>query len=74
MSKKREIAQTNGASEIVKDFVQRDLSPDYNSVASGEVRLRNVDEKDTALIMAIVSDGSGIPISQLYFKSIVYLD
>lgn len=36
----------------------------------GELRLKNVDEKTAAMIMAIVSDESKIPLSELRFKSI----
>ncbi len=36
----------------------------------GELVLKNVDEPTAALIMAIVSDESGIPLSELCFKSI----
>jgi len=38
--------------------------------ADGELKLFDVDEKTAALIMAIVSDESKIPLSQLQFKSI----
>ncbi len=37
---------------------------------SGILKLRDVDEPTAALIMAIVSDESGIPLSDLCFKSI----
>lgn len=38
--------------------------------SDGELKLFDVDEKTAALIMAIVSDESGIPLSQLRFQSI----
>lgn len=38
--------------------------------SSGELKLFNVDEKTAAMIMAIVSDESKIPLSELCFKSI----
>jgi len=38
--------------------------------SSGELKLINVDEKTAAMIMAIVSDESKIPLSELCFKSI----
>lgn len=38
--------------------------------ARNELKLTNVDEKTAALIMAIVSDESGIPLSELIFTSI----
>lgn len=40
----------------------------------GEVALLNVDEKTAACIMAIVSDQTKIPLSQLIFRSIRALD
>jgi Na+-transporting methylmalonyl-CoA/oxaloacetate decarboxylase gamma subunit len=38
--------------------------------SSGELRLIQVDERTAAMIMAIVSDESGIPLSELRFKTI----
>lgn len=38
--------------------------------SSGILKLKNVDEPTAAMIMAIVSDESGIPLSELCFKSI----
>lgn len=38
--------------------------------SSGTLKLKNVDEPTAAMIMAIVSDESGIPLSELCFKSI----
>ncbi|HHW21957.1 MAG TPA: hypothetical protein GXX26_03620 [Clostridiaceae bacterium] len=40
----------------------------------GELKLIGVEEKTAAMIMAIVSDESGIPLSELQFKSIKALD
>lgn len=40
----------------------------------GELKLIGVDEKTAAMIMAIVSDESKIPLSELQFKSIRALD
>ena len=42
--------------------------------SSGELKLLKVDEKTAAIIMAIVSDESGIPLSELRFKSIRAVD
>ena len=39
-------------------------------LSTGELKLYHVDEKTAAMIMAIVSDESGIPLSELCFKSI----
>lgn len=39
-------------------------------MSCGELKLYNVDERTAAMIMAIVSDESGIPLDELCFKSI----
>ena len=43
-------------------------------LSAGELRLKNVDEKIAAMIMAIVSDESSIPLSELRFKSIKLIE
>jgi hypothetical protein len=43
-------------------------------VSTGELMLTGVDEKTTALIMAIVSDELKIPLCELQFKSIKLLN
>ncbi len=40
------------------------------NVSSGELELINTDEKTAAVIMALVSHNSGIPLNRLSFKSI----
>ncbi len=40
------------------------------SASAGDLNLYNVDEKTAAVIMAIVSNESGIPLNRLLFKSI----
>lgn len=42
--------------------------------AQGELKLLGTDEKTAALIMAVVSDESGIPLSELNFRSIKLID
>ena len=39
-------------------------------LSCGELKLQNVDEPTAAMIMAIVSEESGIPLEELCFKSI----
>ena len=48
-------------------------APDEEFFSAGSIKLKNVDEPTAALIMAIVSDESGIPLSELCFKSIKLL-
>ncbi|MBO7151606.1 MAG: OadG family protein [Clostridia bacterium] len=40
----------------------------------GELALINTDERDAAMIMAIVADSTGIPLNELRFKSIKRVD
>jgi hypothetical protein len=55
-----------GASRISETPAE---APD-NEPSRGGVKLIDVDERTAAIIMAIVSDDSGIPLSELNFKSI----
>lgn len=45
-----------------------------DSASAGDLKLLNVDEKTAALIMAIVSDETRIPLSELCFKTIKAID
>lgn len=47
--------------------------PEINA-SSGELKLNGVDDSTAAMIMAIVSDKSGIPLSELQFKTIKVID
>jgi Na+-transporting methylmalonyl-CoA/oxaloacetate decarboxylase gamma subunit len=47
--------------------VSQDAEDDFSS---GTLKLKKLDESTAAMIMAIVSDESGIPLSELVFKSI----
>ena len=40
----------------------------------GELALINTDERDAAMIMAIVADTTGVPLNELRFKSIKRID
>ena len=48
--------------------------PQEAQIYGGELRLLGVDEKTAACLMAIVSEETGIPLSQLIFKKIRALD
>lgn len=54
------------AENHTKDYVD----DDEDVFSSGVLKLRNVDEATAAMIVAIVSEESGIPLSELIFKSI----
>ncbi len=57
---------------VVAPVSTAELSP--VSANDREVELINTDEKTAAVIMAIVSQKSGIPVERLSFKSIKLLD
>ncbi len=44
------------------------------AVSQGQVELIDTDEKEAAVIMAIVSNKTGIPLERLSFKSIKLID
>lgn len=46
----------------------------YQDIGYGELKLYNVDEKTAAMIMAIVSEESQIPLPELRFKSIKLIE
>ncbi|NLK86428.1 MAG: OadG family protein [Clostridiaceae bacterium] len=54
-------------SEWIEAEEQTAAAADYSA---GELKLKNVDEKTAAMIMAIVSHESGIPLNELVFRSI----
>lgn len=66
--KSRNVATANIMSGVNDDGVENAL--DVVQASSGELKLKNVDEKTAAMIMAIVSDETKIPLSELCFKSI----
>ena len=43
---------------------------EYANGTCGDLKLINVDERDAAMIMAIVADSTGIPLNELRFVSI----
>lgn len=49
-------------------------APVQQPAGRDEVLLENVEEKEAAIIMAIVSDKSGIPLERLAFKSIKLME
>ena len=51
-------------------LIEKEEKVEEEVFSSGTLKLTNVDEPTAAMIMAIVSDESGIPLSQLCFKSI----
>ncbi len=64
------------AKEETQAVVQQAEKPVLNkdAVGFGELKLINVDEKTAAMIMAIVSDESKIPLDELQFKTIKLIE
>ncbi len=67
------IAKKSSASSA-ESPVPAPVQPAPEGVNCGEVDLIGIDEKTAAVIMAIVSQQSGIPLNRLSFKSIRLLD
>lgn len=57
----------SGAQPAAQVSSGADAGGDYSA---GTLRLKGVDEPTAAMLMAIVSEESGIPLSELCFKSI----
>ncbi len=47
---------------------------EYPAATAGTLKLKHVDDRTAALLMAIVCDKTSIPLNQLRFKSIVCLN
>lgn len=62
-------AQASAAPEAVSENAAEAVSP-QDDFSAGSLVLKDTDEQTAAMIMAIVSDESGIPLSELCFKSI----
>lgn len=59
----------NGIVPMTNDTIDTTIA-ERDIFSSGTLKLVNIDEPTAAIIMAIVSDESGIPLSELCFKSI----
>ena len=71
--KKSEKASEPAASEAPAAAVPAVAAPE-EEFSSGTLKLKGCDEKTAAMIMAIVSDNTGIPLSELVFKSITLVE
>lgn len=72
-----EAAANKGKSESAASSaaVPQDLAaPKAKDTMTGELKLVGTDDKTAAIIMAIVSDKSGIPLNRLSFKSIKLME
>ena len=67
-SKNEQPADTKPAAEVAAAPASEE------EFSSGSLKLKGCDEKTAAMIMAIVSDNTGIPLSELVFKSITLVE
>ena len=73
-AKKKTELVSSSAPNIENLLAQNDPQKVSEMFSSGTLKLKNVDEPTAAMIMAIVSDESGIPLSELCFKSICLIN
>jgi Na+-transporting methylmalonyl-CoA/oxaloacetate decarboxylase gamma subunit len=71
LNKKKEATEKT---EPLAESYEKDWNSDTVYASTGELKLKNVDEKTAAMIMAIVSYESRIPLSELCFKSITAVE
>ncbi len=75
IGKKAEKAPAAAAAPAVSAASEKPAAEDPGEeFSSGTLKLKGCDEKTAAMIMAIVSDNTGIPLSELVFKSIKLVD
>lgn len=61
------------AQETSAPVVNEPEEKEYADGSCGELKLINVEDKDAAMIMAIVADELKVPLNELRFKSIKYI-
>ena len=62
------------AASVKKEEPKAEPAAPEEEFSSGTLKLKGCDEKTAAMIMAIVSDNTGIPLSELVFKSITLVE
>ena len=70
-TKAKEPAPASPATAAAAPAAEADSGEEFSS---GSLRLKGCDEKTAAMIMAIVSDNTGIPLNELIFKSITLVE
>lgn len=70
-TKAKEPAPASPANAAAAPAAEADSGEEFSS---GSLRLKGCDEKTAAMIMAIVSDNTGIPLNELIFKSITLVE
>ncbi|NLL16706.1 MAG: OadG family protein [Clostridiales bacterium] len=73
-TKKTQPSAVSNSSSLTESSAQALSSSSAEEKSTGTIILKNVDEQTAAVIMAIVSHESGIPLSKLDFKSIKLVD
>ncbi|NLH97761.1 MAG: hypothetical protein GX477_10590 [Clostridiaceae bacterium] len=64
-------AQRNGSVQAAQEQAAAARDPQIStSVQTSSLKLNNVDERTAAMIMAVVSHETGIPLNELVFRSI----
>lgn len=61
---------TKSLTQVATQNEVQNIIPEDGAAFGGTLKLQNVDDQTAAMIMAIISDASGIPLSELCFKSI----
>ena len=67
---KNELISTQPTSAQKSEAQNSNILESDGATYSGALKLKDVDDQTAAMIMAIISDTSGIPLSELCFKSI----
>ncbi len=71
---KKKVEELTKAPVASKAPAASSAKPAGPAVSAGDLELVGTDEKTAAVIMAIVSDKSGIPLNRLQFKSIILME
>jgi len=66
----KEVEKRRARVSVRLSLSEPETESEMPALSAGNLKLHNVDERTAAMIMAIVSDESGIPLSELQFKSI----
>lgn len=74
VSKAIRAVEAKAASAKAETSAPAPAAPVTEGVTAGQVELIGTEEKEAAVIMAIVSQKSGIPLERLSFKSIRLMD
>ena len=74
INSKKKVEEPSSASVAPKASAAPSANAAGPAASAGDLELVGTDEKTAAVIMAIVSDKSGIPLNRLQFKSITLME